>query len=305
MKVEVYDLIILGAGSAGVSAALYARARGMKTALIEQAEVGGLIGTVSKVSHYAGLLLEETGCSFAGRLKAQIKDCGCDFINEKAISSELCGSIKKIVTDMGEYRSKSVILASGSSPKPLDAENPGSLTIYYEAWPHSGEAKDREIFVAGGSDGAAKEALYLSQFASKVHMIQIQDKLMTVDEFKTRISHTANIEVHTSSEIVLISGSDKITHVEIKDNSSGSIASYESENSFCVFAFIGQMPNNACFDKKLILDCGYIRTSNDVDTNIPGVFAAGDIRVKTVRQVSTAVNDGTLAAIKAFQYNHG
>lgn len=299
----MHDLIVIGAGPSGVSACLYAVARGMKVALFEKDSVGGLIGNVSTVSHYTALIKEETGESIASRMKSQLENIDIDIYKEEVLSVDLKNEIKIIKTNTGEYKAKSVIIAAGSSPKVPEIKNDENLEIHYNTTKYAQKYIGKEVFVNGGSDGAAKEAIYLSKFAKKVHIIQIADKILCIDEFKKIIDSKDNIDIHLDSSLTEIKGnSGKINYVSILKGN-GELLEYCSEDDeFGVFAYIGQVPNSSIFEDALEIEGGYIKTNDEVITGLKGVFAVGDIRTKTVRQVATAVNDGAIAAIKAFNY---
>ncbi len=308
----MYDLIVLGGGPAGVSAVLYGVARGMKVLLLEKNKIGGLIAEVSVVSHYSGLVENETGSSFSKRLEKQLENCRCAIAFEEAIEIKKNNDIFEIKTNVNNYLSKSVVYACGSSYKPLLAENIDSFEVFHSTVPFLSDKEKNhlfgmEVFVAGGSDGAAKEALTLANLVGKtgkVYMVQDQEELLCIAEFKNKIKLSTNIEVLTGSKIVKIDGNVKtnsINTVEVQQDN-GKLIEFKTTKAYKVFAFVGQTPNTKLVDALLTIDNGYISTKDVVATDVSGLFVAGDCRVKDVRQIATAVNDGAIAAIKAFQY---
>lgn len=299
----MYDIIVVGAGPAGVSAALYAKSRGFNVLLLEKDEVGGLIKGVSHVTHYVGLSEDESGETFREKLEAQIADADIELKYEEVIELDLRYELKKVKTRQNSYNTKAVILAMGSTPKDLGLENEKEIGVEHSALGLDEEIEDRIIFVAGGSDGAAKEALYLSKLAKKVYLVEERDELGMIDEFKEKIEASDNIEAMTSSKIVSASGTrDKITEVCIYDSAEKEEKLFENgEDEFLIFAYIGQRPNIELIKDSLEMACSYIKTDG-VKTSIPGVFACGDIIDKNIRQIATAVAEGCTCAIEAQKY---
>lgn len=299
----MYDIIVVGAGPAGVSAALYAKSRGFNVLLLEKDEVGGLIKGVSHVTHYVGLSEDESGETFREKLEAQIADADIELKYEEVIELDLRYELKKVKTRQNSYNTKAVILAMGSTPKDLGLENEKEIGVEHSALGLDEEIEDRIIFVAGGSDGAAKEALYLSKLAKKVYLVEEKDELGMIDEFKEKIEASDNIEAMTSSKIVSASGTrDKITEVCIYDSAEKEEKLFENgEDEFLIFAYIGQRPNTELIKDSVEMAGPYIKTDG-VKTSIPGVFACGDIIDKNIRQIATAVAEGCTCAIEAQKY---
>ena len=265
----MYDVVIIGAGPAGISAGIYAASRGKKVLITEKNTVGGLIGKVSTVTHYAGIMTEETGSSFAKRLKIQAENTGIDIIYEEVTQVELQGSIKKVFTKDGAYDAKKIVLANGTTPRKLN--------------------------VVGGADGAVKEALYLSKFAKQVTIIHFEDTLGCIEEFKNKAEQTPNIKLRLGSRLHAVYGAEQVEALEISDEKTGSVEKI-ADCGCGIFVYAGTTPNTELYSE-LELDNGFIPVDENMETNIAGVYAVGDIRVKQVRQVSTAVADGTVAGI--------
>lgn len=299
----MYDIIIIGGGPAGVSAALYAKAGGFNILLIEKDEIGGLIKNVSTVSHYVGISENESGQTFKEKMKKQVENAGIVVKYEEVTGLDLKYQTKKVRTRENIYSSRAVIIAQGTVPKDLGLANEKEVGVEHSVFGLKEDIEDRIVFVAGGGDGAAKEALYLSNIAKKVYLIEEKDELMMIDEFKNKIMETDNIEALTSSKIVSIEGSkDKITEVCIYDSWEDEEKIFDTgEDEFIVFAFNGQYPNTVMYQGKLDLEDGYIWTDG-VKTSEEGVFACGDIIAKKKRQIATAVSEGCMAAFEAEKY---
>lgn len=296
----MYDIIIIGAGPAGISAGIYAVSRGKKTLILEKNEVGGLIGKVSTVTHYAGIVDNETGVTFAERLKNQALNAGVEIIKQNVITVNLNGKVKEVETDVATYCAEKVIIANGTSPRRLGIEGEDKLFgkgIGMNAARDAEKYQGKNIYVVGGADGAIKEALYLSKFAKRVTIIHFEDQLGCIAEFKEKVKRTPNITLRLGSRLHAVYGVDKVESLEISDEKTGAIETIE--DSGCgIFVYAGTVPNTELY-KDIKLENGFIPVDENMETEIPNVFAIGDIRVKNVRQVATAVADGTIAAIKA------
>lgn len=295
------DVIIIGGGPAGVAAANYARARGLEVLLFEKNRIGGLITLTTIVSHYPGLDTDESGESFGIKLEEQLNSNDTKVIFEKVEKVELEGEIKTVYTSNSKYEAKTIIIATGSEPKLPPIDKTDGYLIRSNVYEKIAEAKDKEVFVLGGSDGACKEAISLARYVKRVHIIQNQNALLTIHEFKEQIENNDKFIVHTSSELESLKvDKDEITEVNIIDIVTGKVKQY-ADGPYLVFAYIGQTPNSSLFIDLLEMEDGYIK-SDGIRTSIPGVYSCGDINVKEIRQISTAVSDGTLAGIEAYNY---
>ena len=296
----MYDVVIIGAGPAGISAGIYAASRGKKTLILEKKEIGGLIGKVSTVTHYAGIITGETGVSFAERLKEQAKQAGVEVRQEEVISVELSAQEKKIHTEQGMYDAKKVILANGTSPRKLGITGEEELSgrgMGMNAAKDASAYCGKHVYVVGGADGAVKEALYLAGFAEKVTILHFEETLGCIAEFREKAEHTSNVEVRLHSRLHAVYGAEKVESLEILDERTGAIETV-ADPGCGIFVYAGTVPNTELYTQ-IQLENGFIPVDENMQTEIPGVYAVGDIRVKQVRQVSTAVADGTIAAIHA------
>lgn len=296
----MYDIIIIGAGPAGISAGIYAISRGKKVLVLEKAQVGGIIGKVSTVTHYTALQPRETGATFAARMKEQALAAGVEIAYETVTGVELAGDIKTVRTDKGVHQAPRIILANGGTPRKLgipgEAELAGkgmSLNAPRDAQAYAG----RNLYVVGGADGAVKEALYLAGFARRLTIIHFEDTLGCIPEFRNKVAAADNITLRLGSRLHGVYGDGQVERLEIADVHTGKVETVEDPGCG-IFVYAGTTPNTQLYGE-LALQDGYILTNDKMETSLPGVYAAGDIRVKQVRQVATAVADGAIAAINA------
>ena len=296
----MYDIIIIGAGPAGISAGIYAVSRGKKTLVLEQAQVGGIIGKVSTVTHYTALEQRETGATFAARMKEQALRAGVEIVYETVTGVTLAGDVKTVRTDKNVYQSSKIILANGGTPRKLGIPGETELAgrgMGLNAARDGAAYTGKNIYVVGGADGAVKEALYLSSFAKQLTIIHFEDQLGCIPEFRQKVASAKNITLRLGSRLHAVYGQDQVERLEIASERDGHIETVEDPGCG-IFIYAGGTPNTQLYSE-LALDNGYIPTNEKMETAIPGVYAAGDIRVKQVRQVATAVADGAIAAINA------
>lgn len=296
----MYDIIIIGAGPAGISAGIYAVSRGKRTLILEKSQVGGIIGKVSTVTHYTAIERQETGATFAARMKEQALLAGVEIVQATVTGVTLTGETKSVVTDKGSYEAKRIILASGGTPRKLGIPGESELAgkgMGMNAARDGASYTGKNIYVVGGADGAVKEALYLAGFAKHLTIIHFEEKLGCIAEFRQKVAATGNISLRLNSRLHAVYGKDQVERLEIANEQDGSIESIEDPGCG-IFVYAGLTPNTELYTE-LKLQEGYIPTNEKMETAIPGVYAAGDIRVKLVRQVATAVSDGAIAAINA------
>ena len=296
----MYDIIIIGAGPAGISAGVYAVSRGKKTLVIEKDKVGGLIGKVSTVTHFASVSEDESGESFSERLKAQAKRAGVEIKTEEVKSVKLSGDVKEVKTDKASYQSKKIIIANGTSPRMLHIPGEKELSglgMRMNAARDCEKYSGKNVYVVGGADGAVKEALFLAEKAKKVTIIHFEDSLGCISEFREKVDAAANIELRLSSRLKAVYGVEQVESLDILNEKTGAIETVE--NPGCgIFVYAGACPNTEMYTE-LTLENGFVPANENMETEISGVYAIGDIRVKNVRQVATAVSDGAVAAIHA------
>ena len=296
----MYDIIIIGAGPAGISAGIYAVSRGKRTLILEKAQVGGIIGKVSTVTHYTAIEKQETGATFAARMKEQALQAGVEIVQAEAVHVALTGEVKSVTTDRGIYEAKRIILANGGTPRKLGIPGEKELAgkgMGMNAARDGAAYAGKNVYVVGGADGAVKEALYLAGYAKQVTVIHFEEQLGCIAEFRQKVAAAGNISVRLASHLHAVYGQDQVERLEIASEQDGSIETIEDPGCG-IFVYAGILPNTELYTE-LALEGGYIPTNDKMETAIPGVYAAGDIRVKQVRQVATAVSDGAIAAINA------
>lgn len=293
----MYDIVIIGAGPAGISAAVYGKSRGKKVLVLEKNQVGGLIGTVSTVTHYTAIRQGETGHTFAERMKEQALGAGVEIRYEEVIETRLAGERKKVVTDKGNYESRTLILANGGSGRMLNIPGESLKGMRLNAPKDGLKYKGKDVYVIGGADGAVKEALYLAAIAAKVTIVCVENELACIQEFKEKVDTCDNIEIMSHASLTAVYGKEAVEELEFTDNTTG-VKQTVKDAECGVFVYAGTVPNTQMYGE-LKLENGYIPVDDSMQTEIPGVFAAGDICVKKVRQVATAVADGAIAGIRA------
>ncbi|MCL2409857.1 MAG: thioredoxin-disulfide reductase [Oscillospiraceae bacterium] len=305
----MYDVIIIGAGPAGLSAAIYAGRALLKTLLIEKAADGGQIASTSEIENYPGGLLEdESGQTLISRMSEQAARFGAERVYNTVESVDLKGDVKTVTCPGVEYSAKTVIVATGARPRPIGCENEDKFVgrgISFCATCDANFFRNKEVFVAGGGDAAVEEAVYLTKFARKVTVIHRRDKLRAAKSIQEKAFANEKIKFIWDSVIESVDGDgvlNKMTIRNVKTDELTEIHADENDKVFGLFGYLGLLPNSALFEDALPLENGYISTDEDMKTGLPGVFAAGDIRVKSLRQVITAASDGAIAAVQAEKY---
>lgn len=293
----MYDIIIIGAGPAGISAAVYGKSRGKNVLVLEKKQVGGLIGTVSTVTHYTAIVQEESGSTFADRMKEQALGAGIEIRYENVRETKLAGEVKKVVTDKSSYEARALILANGGSARMLGIPGEGLKGVRLNAPKDGINYKGKNVYVIGGADGAVKEALYLAGIAGRVTIVCVEEELACIQEFKDRVAVCGNIEIMPHASLTAVYGDEAVEELEFTDHKTGK-KQIVKDAECGVFVYAGVVPNTQMYTE-LRLEGGYIPVDGSMQTEIPGVFAAGDICVKKVRQVATAVADGAIAGIQA------
>lgn len=309
---KVYDVVILGAGPAGLSAALYAGRARMNTLLIEKQKDGGQIVITSEIENYPGCLEEETGPSLVARMTGQVEKFGVDRVKDAITAVDLSGDIKVLTGKHGEYRGKTVIVATGAFPRPIGCTGERELIgkgVSYCATCDANFFEDMEVYVVGGGDTAVEEAMYLTKFARKVTIIHRRDELRAAKSIQEKAFANPKIHFFWDSVVEELKGDGILESMTVKNVKTGEtteILADEEDGTFGVFGFIGFLPQSDVFAGVLEMENGYIKTDEEMRTSVPGVFAAGDIRVKSFRQVVTAAADGAIAANNAEKHvEHG
>ena len=305
----MYDCIILGAGPAGLSAALYAARGGLSTLIIERGVTGGQIAQTSEIANYPGqALTDESGVSLTERMLAQAKSFGAEKKRDTILSVELSGEVKRIIGKKGEYEAKTVIICTGARPRLIGCKNEEAFIghgISFCATCDGAFYRGKDVYVVGGGDSAVEEAIFLTNFARSVTVIHRRDELRAVKAAQDRAFSSQKISFMWNTTVEEVKGDDLLRSITVKNTKTGETrelhADGENEN-IGLFVYVGLIPNTELFDGQLNTENGYIVTDEDMHTNVEGVFAAGDVRKKTLRQVITAAADGAIAATEAIKY---
>ena len=305
----LYDVIILGAGPAGLSAALYAGRACLKTLLIEKAMPGGQITLTDEIENYPGQLLEgESGFSLTERMSQQADRFGVERAYDEITAVDLSGEEKVLTGASATYRAKTVILATGARPKPIGCENEEAFTgrgISFCATCDGMFFRGMDVYVVGGGDSAVEEAIFLTRFARKVTIIHRRDQLRAVKTIQERAFANEKIDFLWNTVVEKVDGEMALSEMTVRNVVTGEttvIRANEEDGMFGLFGFVGYAPNTGLFEGKVDMERGYIVTDEDMRTSVPGVFAAGDLRVKSLRQVITAAADGAIAAMQCAKY---
>lgn len=298
----MYDIIIIGAGTAGLSAAIYGTRAGKSVLLLEAKLYGGQIITTPEVENYPGIK-SISGYEFAENLYQQAISLGAELKYEKAVGIKNDGEEKTVVTNRGEYRCRSVILATGAKNRRLGIEKEEEFTgagISYCATCDGAFFRGKEVAVVGGGNTALEDAGFLSNYCSTVYVIHRRDSFRGEERLARRLEEKENVKYILDSRVTGLNGEKRLESVTVKN------VKTEEEQILTVsglFIAIGQEPDNDAFKELVELDKGgYIRAAEDCLTGTEGIFTAGDCRTKTVRQLATAAADGAVAALAACAY---
>ncbi|MCD6321700.1 MAG: thioredoxin-disulfide reductase [Clostridiales bacterium] len=299
----MYDVIIVGGGPAGFTAALYSARANLKTLLIERYFAGGQMSTTDVMENYPGFEEPINGIELAMRMENQAKKFGTEVISEEVVDLDLDDEIKIVKTTNGEYRCKTVILGMGGSPRKLGLPSENNLMgrgISYCATCDGSFYRDMDVAVIGGGDTAVEDANYLSRLCKKVYLVHRRDELRATKTLQDDVFKNSKVEIVWDSVPESINGDMSVESINVKNKKTGDVRTLEVSG---VFVAIGSNPNTELIKDKLKMsESGYIVTSEDMQTSIAGVFACGDIRDKLLRQVVTAAADGAIAAYAAEKY---
>ena len=303
---KVYDVIILGAGPGGLAAGLYAGRSRLSTLVIEKGQDGGQIAITDDIENYPGQMVEgESGPSLIARMTQQVEKFGAERVADTINAVDFSGEIKILKSAKNEYQAKNVIIATGAYARPIGCKGEAEFRgkgVSYCATCDANFFEDLEVFVVGGGDSAVEEARYLTKFARKVTIIHRRDELRAAKSIHEKAFANPKIEFFWDSVVEELGGDDILQWMKVKNVKTGEVRTVEADEEdgmFGVFGFIGTVPNSKLFEGILDMDeRGYIRTDEDMHTNIPNVYAVGDVRIKSLRQVVTAAADGAIAAVQ-------
>jgi thioredoxin-disulfide reductase len=297
-----YDIVIVGAGTAGLSAAIYAVRAGKSVIVLEATTHGGQIVNTPEVENYPGIQ-KISGFEFANNLYKQAKSLGAEVIYEKVIGIEVNGEEKIVHTTKEDYQAKAVILATGAKNRPLGLEHEKEWIgagISYCAICDGMFYRGKDVAVAGGGNTALENAIFLTNYCRKVYLIHRRDAFRGEEKLLQTLKEKPNVEFVLNANITRLIGEDGVDGVEVEDKNT-----HEKRviDVMGLFVAIGQMPENSEFINVVDLDKGgYIEAKEDCKTKTKGIFTAGDCRTKKVRQLATAASDGAIAALAACEY---
>ena len=297
-----YDVIIIGGGPAGLSAAIYARRGGLETLLLEKAQEGGTIAITAEVENYPGGIKGESGAELAARMAEQALSFGCDKAQGEVISVDLAGEVKTVTTPDAVWQGQNVIIATGSQPQTLDIPGEAEFAgrgVSYCATCDAPFFRGLQVYVVGGGNSAVEEALHLSHFARQVTIIHRRDQLRASPAIQKKAIEAKNIDFLWDTVVREIKGEAVLGTLVVENVKSGAVTEITApagDGLMGLFVFAGIRPQTGAFEGMLHMRDGYIVTDEGMRTSAPGVFAAGDVRCKELRQVVTAAADGAMAA---------
>lgn len=303
---KIYDVIILGAGPGGLAAGLYAGRSRLSTLVIEKGQDGGQIAITDDIENYPGQMVEgESGPSLIARMTQQVEKFGAERVSDTINEVDFSGEIKILRSAKAEYQAKNVIVATGAYARPIGCKGEAEFRgkgVSYCATCDANFFEDLEVYVVGGGDSAVEEAMYLTKFARKVTIIHRRDELRAAKSIQEKAFANPKIEFFWDTVVEELYGDDILQGMIVKNVKTGEtrkVEADEEDGMFGVFGFIGTVPHSKLFEGILDMDeRGYIITDENMHTNIPNVYAVGDVRVKSLRQVVTAAADGAIAAVQ-------
>ena len=300
---HIYDSIIIGGGPAGYTAAMYGARAGLDLLVIERMSVGGQMALTADIDNYPGFNEGIDGFTLGMRMQKAAERFGAKTEYAEVLSVELSDKVKKVETDSGSFLAKTVIIATGANPRELGIDGEDRLIgrgVHYCAHCDGRFYKDMTVGVVGGGNSAVSDALLLSRLAKKVYLILRRDSLRATKIYREALMKAENVEIIWNSKITDFVADDRLSAIRISDIGDENTREIPIN---AVFVSIGRSPATNLFRDILALDgSGYIVADESTKTNIDGVYAAGDVRTKVLRQVVTATADGASAATMAEEY---
>ena len=298
-----YDMVIVGGGPGGYTAALYAARAGMRVVVLEKLSAGGQMAMSHQIDNYPGFPEGIDGFELGMRMQQQAERFGAKTKYAEVLQLQLEGEIKTVRTNEGSYQAKTVVLSTGANARSLGVAREQDMIgrgVGYCAHCDGMFYKGKTVAVVGGGNSAVAEALYLSRIAKEVILIHRRDSLRATQIYHKPLQEAANIRFVWNSEVAELLGEEVLSGIQVKNLVSGEVTQLDVQG---LFVSIGRKPATALVKDQLTLDAaGYIMAGEDTKTNLPGVYAVGDVRTKELRQIVTAVADGAMAAHMAEQF---
>lgn len=309
MNNDIYDVVIIGSGPGGLSAGIYSARAKLNTLIIEKGYFGGQMLTTGIIENYPGSVKEDTGATLTERMVAQCKDFGVNMVSDEVLEVDLDGDIKVIKGKRETYKAKVVIIATGCRRKKLNLDREDEFLgkgISYCAICDGHLFEELDVYVAGGGDSAVKESIYLSKYAKEVTIINKNQDLKCSKYIEEKCKKIKNIKIINNSKVISLLGDELLNEIRVKNTKTDQeivFKAKEDEDLIGLFVFIGLESETSLFKGKLDLDQnGYIKTNENMETSLAGVYAVGDCKSKSIKQIITASNDGAIAAINAEKY---
>ncbi len=298
-----YDVIILGAGPAGITAGIYTGRALLKTLIVEEKIIGGEAASTDRIENYPGFPEGISGLELMDNMKKQAEKFKTQFLMSTVHNVAVSEEKKTVIADQGEFSARTLIVATGSSPKSLGIPGEQKFKgrgISYCATCDAPFFKDKDIAVIGAGNSGIQESLFLLEYVRSIKIIEFLPHMTAEKILQERIKQKNNVTFYLNSKLRSINGSQTVESVTIEKRETGEKTELPVDG---VFVWVGLKPNTELFKGMLNLDdYGFILTDEFLKTNIDGIFAAGDVRKKILRQVATAVGDGALSAYSALQY---
>jgi len=300
---EVYDVTIIGAGPAGLTAGLYCAQAGLRVVALEKETLGGQIMNIEKIENYPGFADGVSGPQLGQEMTMQAMNYGVEIKLAEVVGLELGAENKRVKTANGDYVSPAVIIAGGGEPLRLRVPGEEEFRengVAYCGMCEGGQFKDMAVAVAGGGDSGVTEALYLANLASKVIIVEMMPELNAKSLLQNRVRQNQKVEIMCHSKVQAIVGDSQVRAIELLDTETNTVTTVALDG---VLVHIGWVPQTKYLENVVPLDSeGHVMVKETMETELPGVFAAGDIRHGSLRQVASAIGDGTATALAAQRY---
>lgn len=299
---ENKDVVIIGAGVAGLSAAVYASRSGMDVAVLDEIGGGGQVLQIDNLENYPGIFPAVNGSDLIHTMISQAENFGAEIIQAEVFSIDKKGNDFYVKSSKGEFVAPTLILATGADHSKLNVPGEEELSgrgVSYCAVCDGPFFKNRKVVVVGGGDSACTEALYLANLASEVHLIHRRDQFRSAQVVAERIAKNEKITVHFDTVVKEIKGDGRVQFVQLENVKTGQLSELATD---AVFVFVGMVPRTSLLEMIKKDKAGYFVTDEKMCTAIPGLYIAGDVRSKPLRQIVTAASDGAIAGVSAAEY---